>query len=71
MPAVPWERHLRRPRSRSSSGWSSRGSGSLSPPSPTSPCAPRPVRYFRVLCTYDARLRPGDAFYDAVKEKVE
>lgn len=70
-PVVPWERHLRHPRSRSSSGWSSRGSDSLSPPSPTLPCDPRPVRHFRVPCTYGAPLRPGDAFYDAVKEKVE
>lgn len=71
MPAVPWERHLRRPHSRSSSGWSSRGSGSRSPPSPTSQCAHHPARCFRVLCTYDGPLRPGDAFYDAVIERVE
>lgn len=70
MPAVPWERHLRRPRSRSSPGWHSCGSGSLFP-SPTSPCDPRPVHHFRVLCTYGAPPHPGDAFYDAVKEKVE
>lgn len=71
MAAVPWERHPHRLHSRSSSGWSSRGSGSLSPPSPTSLCAPRPVRCFRVLYIYDGPLHPGDAFYDAVKEKVE
>ena len=64
----------RRHRSRSSSGWSSHDSGNPPPLSPIWKCGHRPVpgsRVRRVCRVFCCPLRPGDAFFGAVKQRTQ